>query len=66
MKLVKGYTSRLWIFLKSCFLKIIIFYLKLIFLKFLNRFYVLMLKVIFKNKNIYYFDIFSNKKYFKK
>jgi hypothetical protein len=33
---------------------------------FLNYFNVLMLKIIFKNKKIYYFNTFLNKKYFKK
>jgi len=32
---------------------------------FLNYFNVLILKIILKNKNIYYFNIFLNKKYFK-
>jgi len=44
------------------FLKIFI-YLKLIFSVFLDHFNVLILKIIFLKK--YYFNIFSNKKYFK-
>jgi len=35
-------------------------------LMFLNYFGVLILKLIFKNKKKYYFDIFLSKKYFKK
>ena len=37
-----------------------------IFLFIFNFFYILILKIIFKNKKIYYFNIFLNKKYFKK
>jgi len=48
---------------KNIFLKKICF--KLIFLAFSDRFDVLISKLIFKNKNKYYFDIFSSKKYFK-
>jgi hypothetical protein len=33
---------------------------------FLHYFDELILKIFFKNKKIYYFDIFLNKKYFKK
>jgi len=33
---------------------------------FLDHFDVLLSKIILKNKKIYYFDVFRNKKYFKK
>ena len=49
--------------LKMVFKKIkIFFYFKLIFFIFLDYFDMLMLKIIFLKK--YYFDVFSNKKYF--
>ena len=47
-------------FKKNCFL--ILFYFKLIIYIFFN----ITLKIILKNKKKYYFNIFSNKKHFKK
>jgi len=53
---------------QSVFLKILnLFLFKInIFKLFLNFFNALMLKIIFKNKNIYYFNTFLSKKHFKK
>jgi hypothetical protein len=48
---------------KSIYFFKIFIYLKLIFSVFLDHFNVLILKIIFFKK--YYFNIFSNKKYFK-
>ena len=50
---------------KSIFEKILFFYFKLIFFIFSDHFDKLMSKIIFKNKKIYYFDIFSSEKHFK-
>ena len=51
-----------FIYFKSIFKKIKLFYILYFKLIFLNYFDVLILKIIFKK---YYFNIFSNKKYFK-
>jgi hypothetical protein len=42
------------------------FFLKLLFFIFLDRFDMLILKINFKKYKKNYFNIFSNKKYFKK
>ena len=54
--------ANLFLYFKSIFLKIIFFFLLHIIFLFLNRFDVLILKIKIK----YYFNIFSNKKYFEK
>jgi UDP-N-acetylmuramyl pentapeptide phosphotransferase/UDP-N-acetylglucosamine-1-phosphate transferase len=51
---------------ETLFSKILILFLLNLFFFFLDLFDVLISKIIFKNKKIYYFDAFPSKKHFEK